>query len=584
MTQQFTHRSGFRATSILLLLLSLSFFACQQTSEPQDTTKETVSGVLQDEQGYSLPEALIEAIDAQSIVLAADTSDEDGKFDLSLPINISGVKLRVSRGDLKPVVSDLAAFIEKAGGKSGIMLDGEHDDSCCGKVTLSVSSGNAGVNHAEVKLRQGGHLFSKAYTNDNGLLTFAHVCAGTYGIRIAKDGYAVEEFNVTVGDDCDSVYQAVTLESNGNHEDDSCCHSTVDFVVRDSATSAALNGVQIRLSRSGVEPKTLNTENGGAHFTELCEGIYGVRIAKDGYKVQEFSIEIGCNTETDLTKYLAAMSAGHDDSCCQGLIHIVVKNSEGQIIEGAKVRLWKGNTNIRTETMHSGVTWSGLCEGNYSISISADGYTGQEFSFELGCNDTLETFNKVLAHNSNNSDSCCHGILWLIVNKDGTDTKIAGATVKLLRGGQVVKTGTTNEAGMVKIEGICAGSYGVTIVREGYATKTFDGVVFECNDSLELHKALVANSNDCCTGILKLRVKDSTDSSYINGATAKIYKNGQLLETFSSGVEGWAIVDGLCGNSTYTVVISKDGYHSKEMHFSYTDCVTQQETVWLLPE
>jgi hypothetical protein len=574
--------------SLLLLMLSLSFFACQQTNtpDPVDTTKQPVSGVLQDEQGYSLPEAVIEALNAQSTVLASTVADEDGKFELQLPIDLTGIQLRVSRADMKPFLADLASFIQKAGGRTGLMLDGEHDDSCCGKVSFTVTGGNEAINHAEVKLRQGNHLFSKAYTNDHGVLTFAHVCAGTYGIRIAKDGFQVEEFNVTVGDDCDSVYQAIELESNGTPSEDSCCHSTFDFVVK-NASNEVLNGVQIKLRKGDADYIIKNTENGGAHFTELCEGIYAVRIAKDGYAVQEFSIEVGCNTEGELTKTLQSSGGGHD-SCCNGLIRIVARNANNEIISGAKVKLWKGGAMVKQETMHDGVTWSGLCEGNYSISISAEGYTGQEFSFELGCNDTLDTFNKTLAAIQHNDDSCCHGVLWLILNEDGSDTKLANATVKLWKGSTLLSTGTTNSNGMVKFDGLCPGdNYSVSMFREGYASKEFDNDLdFTCNDSIELHRALVKNlNNDCCTGILKLRVKDSTAMTYINGATCKIYKNGVLLETFTSGAEGWAMVDGLCGgNITYTVVISKDGYHSKEMHFTYTDCVTKQETVWLIPE
>lgn len=584
MTQHLIDRARIGATSILLLLLSLSFFACQQASQPEDTTRETISGVLQDEQGHALPEALIEAINAQSVVLASDTADEDGKFNFDLPVDVAGLKLRISRGDLKPFVADLLNLIQTAGGRVGLILNGDHDDSCCGNIGLTITGLNEEINHAEVKLRQGGHLVSKAYTNDHGKLTFEHVCAGEYDIRIAKDGFKVKEFELTVGEECDSVGFAVELESNGTVENDSCCESTYDFVIK-NASNVALDGVQIKLHKANSDYIVKYTTNGGAHFGELCEGIYSVRVAKDGYAVQEFSIEVGCNTEGEITKTLQASGGGGQDSCCNGLIRILAKNSNGQIIEGAKVRLWKGGAQIKQETMHDGVTWSGLCEGNYSISIIAEGYVGQEFNFELGCNDTLETFTKILTANHSNSDSCCNGVFWLILNKDSSDVKIGSATVKIWKSGQIYKTGTTNADGMVKFEGMCPGTYGVSMLREGYTAKEFDGLVFECNDSIELHKSLVANTGqDCCTGILKLRVKDSTNMVYLQGASVKIYKGGQLLETVESGAEGWAVVDGLCAGNTYSVVVSKDGFHSKEMHFTYNECKTIQETVWLIAE
>jgi hypothetical protein len=570
--------------SLFMLLLSMSFFACQQANDPTpDTNTEAVSGVLQDEQGHSLPEAIIEGINAQSVVLAADTADEDGKFSLLLPVDLTGVKLRVSRADLKPMLIDVAPLVQTAGGRESIMLNGEHDEECCGKISIFVSGENAGVNNAQVKLTKGGSVLSKAHTNDHGLLTFAHLCDGDYGLRIAKDGYKVKEITIGVGADCDSVYQAIALESDGSPTEDTCCGSTFDFVVKNSS-GEILDGVQIKLRKGDGDYIYKNTANGAANFTELCEGIYAVRIAKDGYAVMEFSIEVGCNTEGELTKTLQSLGGGGADSCCKGQVTIHAKNADGEFIESAKVKLWKGGSMIKQETMHSGVTFNGLCEGNYSISIHAEGYAGKEFSFELGCSDTLEAFVKTLE--SNNSGECCDGVFYLIVNKDGTDLKVANATVKLMQGGQIVKTGTTNSDGLVKLEGICEGTYGVYIMREGYTTKSFDGVEFGCSDTLELHKSLVASGGgeDCCTATLKLRIKDQTNLTYLAGATVKIYKGNDLVATVESGAEGWAMKEGLCGNTTYHVVIEKDGYTSKEINVTYTECKILQETIMMVVE
>lgn len=376
--------------------------------------------------------------------------------------------------------------------------------------------------------------------------------------------------------------QTANEPDDKNNEQDTCCTSTYTFAVKDSATGQALDGAQVKLRKGDAEPLIKSTENGGAHFTELCEGTYSVRIAKEGYKVQEFSIEIGCKTQGEAVRELVPLE-DHSE-CCDGVIEIVAKNSHGEIIPGAKVRLWKGGEMIRQETMHDGVRWAELCEGNYGISIEAEGYEKMEFEFEQGCN-SVRSFIKTMTANNNHGE-CCEGILWLILNKDGSDMKIGGATVKLWKGGQIVKTGTTGENGMVKLEGICEGSYGVSIHREGYASKEFDGLVFGCNDSMELHKALVVNggAEECCSGILKLRIKDSTNMVYLNGATVKIYKGNDLIETVESHEEGWAIADGLCNKSTYTVVIMKDGFITKEAHFTYNECKTIQETIWLKHE
>jgi hypothetical protein len=576
-----------RIPSLLLLLTTLGFLACQQTNEPAPATPtETVSGIIQDEDGLALPEAVVEAVNAQSTILAADTADEDGRFALSLPVDLTGIKIRITRDDLKPFEREIREFVDRAGGKSGIILNGDHEDSCCGVISLVVTGLNEELGNVEVKLRKNGNLISKSYTNSDGRVTFRHICEGEYNLRIAKEGWVVQEPDVTVGDDCDSVFHTVELQSNGHHEEDSCCGSAVNFTIKDSATQQILEGVQIKLQK-GDHKIIKNVENGGASFNELCEGVYAVRIAKDGYKVMEFSLEVGCDTETNLTKFIASMGQNnHEDSCCNGLIKIFAKNSGGEILTGAKVRLWKGGSNIRTETMSSGgVTFRELCEGNYGISINAEGYNGVEWEFELGCNDTLETITKTLTPKETHNDSCCNGVLFVVLKEDGTNTRIANATVKLYKGSTLHKTATTNGDGVAKFTGICPGEYSASLIREGYAHKEFGDIIFECNDTLEFTKTLVKNANtECCTAALKLRIKDSTNMVLLEGATVKIYKEGQLVATVSSNSEGWALKEQLCGYTTYTVVVEKDGYHSKEMHFTYTECKTLQETVWLIQE
>lgn len=576
-----------RIPSLLLLVLSLSFLACQQTNDPAPSQEtETVSGILQDEEGLALPEALIEAVDNASTVLASDTSDEDGRFSLVLPKEIGSIKVRIIRDDLKPFLRDLSEFIQRAGGKSGIVLNGDHEDSCCGKLGLSISGMNEMLNNVEVKLRKGDHLISKSYTNDHGKLTFYHLCEGTYNIRIAKDGFKVKEEVFEIGGDCDSVGFAIALESNGHVEEDSCCESAVNITVKDSATHQILEHVQIKLQK-GDKKIIKNTENGAAIFNELCEGVYAVRIAREGYKVMEFSLEVGCDTETNLTKFLASMGQNHhEDSCCNGLIRIMVKNSGGEVLNHATVKLWKGGQILKTQQMSSeGVTFKELCEGNYGISINSEGYNGAEFNFELGCNDTLETFHKVLTPKQSGNDSCCKGVLFIAIKEDGTDHRISNATVKLWKGNQLVKTATTNGDGVVKFEGLCPGEYSISMMREGFTGKEFGDIRFECNDTLELHKTLVKKNNtECCTAALKFRMKDSTAQTYLSGATVKIFKEGALLATVTSGDEGWAMEDGLCGNTTYTVVFMKDGYITQEHHFTFTDCKVLQETIWMVQD
>jgi uncharacterized surface anchored protein len=574
-----------------LLFLAVIISACQKESPVSDdpaANNKVVSGILRDEQGFIVPNAIVEVLAASSSRIAADTTDESGAFSLSgLPQEFASLQLRVSHNDFKPFVASLSEAVMNAGAPTGLLLSVDHNDSCCGRLSMRVTnqSGGAAISGAEVKLRRNGTLVTTVYTDTTGLISFENLCGGTYSLRIAKDGFGVVERNATI-EHCDSTSLDIRMEANSTGgSGDTCCGGYLRIIPRDSATNAVITGASVRITRSNGTVRTLTSNGDGAIFREVCQGQWGVRIAREGYRVIEFSVTMECNDSSVTTRTLAHLQE-QSDSCCHGQLTVIARDSaNNNLLTGATIKLWRGGTLLATRTMTGeGVGFDGLCSGQYVIDILRDGYRHVEVPVTMGCSSTLEVMRKLLSENS--GDTCCRGVLSVNVGDSATGSALTNASVRLWRGGQLIRTVTTSSNGTARFAELCSGSYGVSISREGYAGREFE-VTLTCNQTVETSKRLLANSggDTCCNAVLRLRVKDSTvtNDGWLSGVTVTITRGNTTIASGTTGSDGGYGRESLCGQSTYTVTFSKDGYQSKTVTFTYTTCTTKEETIRLVP-
>jgi hypothetical protein len=461
-----------------------------------------------------------------------------------------------------------------------------HRDSACARLKLTITDNttHAPIAGAEVRLRRNEQLITTVQSDASGIVEFNYLVAGSYWIRVAKTGYAVYERSVVM-QYCDSMSLDVRLEPNAV-SGDSCCHGTLTIVPRDSASNAVLIGANVRITTPGQDARTQYAEHNGATFRELCPGVYGVRVAKDGYRVREFSIVLGCNDTKEET--VSLVTDGSRDSCCNGLLRIIPKgviNGSLQTLVGAQVRLTRTGMTTRTLTATaSGVLFTDLCPGSYGVRISYGDFLPLEFAVEQGCNQQRE-IEKNLERPA--EDSCCNGVIHIVVRDSAQNTALPNVTVKLWRNGTLVATTTTNGNGLATFTGRCRGSYAVDLIREGYQHREF---AFElgCNVEYETLRKLLANAVDSCrTAVLRLRVKDSTvvEGGWISGATVTLKRlvNGAWV-TVASGAtdgEGWYTRDGLLAPSTYLATVSASGFETRSYQFTFVECNTIQETIRL---
>lgn len=579
---------------LALLFLTFIISACSDNSPTEvPNGNTTVSGVVKDPGGLIIPNAIVEVVNSANTRIATDTSDDDGAFLLAkLPDDLKGLQLRISHSDFRVVAQEVSAAIALAGGPTGISFKLTASDSSCGSIVVTVVDDSTGavISGADVKITRGESLRTKTQTDSSGVATFGSLPEATYALRVYKAGYRVLEQSLSLGE-CDTIMvTAELLRSEGDKPEtkDSCCNGVLTIIPKDSATGTVLTGAEIRISKTGTEGRKVISTGDGSIFREVCAGTYDVRIAREGYRVVEFSTTMECSDTVTVERMLAKNPA-ENDSCCNGAITVTVNDSaSGSALSGAMVKAWKDGKLVKYETtgQNGTVTLGSLCAGRYSLSIIRDGYKGIEFVAELECNDTVTTTRTIKSNSTTGgSDTCCRGSITVIVRDSATNNVIANAAVKVTKAGAVVRTGKTNSNGEVVLNELCDADYAVYVEREGYTKRAIE-VGVDCNQSVERTVLLGTTSNpstdSCCTASLSARVK--SEGAWLNGVTVTIKKGGTVVAEGTTAGEGSVVLEQICGHSNYTLTFSKTGYKSQTFELSYGECKRLEKTVVLVKE
>ncbi len=549
---------SFRSCLTLLCCGLLLFISACDDDNPTDTAPtpiETVNGTIKDAADNPVAEAVIEARIGADNVISRDTTDNDGAFTLNnLPENLGDVALHVSHQEFGSSVFPLEEAIDETEGQSGKTRDIilKLDDRCCGVITVCVTDAKdeKDLANVEVSLREKGKTLKTLKTNDEGKVEFSHVCEGDYDIRLAKDDYEVNEYEFSL-DSCDTIRVERSLE----RKDDECCDATLTIKVQTKDGKALDNAeVKVRKGEKTVAEGKTNAD-GSVSFDELCEGEYNIRIELEGYQVQEFEIEkIKCEEERSITRTLL-----NKDECCKGILKIVVKDSKtGEAVADAKVNLWRGGKLIEDlKTNQDGeVIFDGLCEGGFGVGIIREGYEAQEFEVELDCDEEKEIERELTV-----DERCCDAILRVKV-QDEDGKPLRNAEVKVRGKGEFVEVARTNADGVAVFDGLCEGAYDLRIALEGFQVHESEIDELKCGEDRSITRSL-KDKDECCKGILRLKVTDSESGEAIANARVAIWRDGKVLEDPRSNEDGDVIIDGLC-EGNYELEITAEGYQKRE--------------------
>ncbi len=397
-------------------------------------------------------------------------------------------------------------------------------------------------------------------------------------LRISHEDFTTRTINLT---------PSTPLTVNMVHVDSAC--GSLGMLIRDVTTLAPIQDAEVKLRRNGtLIMTTLSDASGRVTFSFLMAGQYSIRVAKAGYAVIERAVTIQYCDSTSLDLRMAVSNTG-GDTCCAGVLRINVKSlATNVVLTGAQVKLTRPGMDNRVQTSgNDGVVFRELCPGEYGVRIQRDGYKVMEFSVTMTCNEQKE-MDKLLE--TAPVDSCCNGVVTIVAKDSATGNPIANATVKLWRNGAIVATKTSDASGNAVFSQRCAGTYGVSVLREGYKSREMD-FVLGCDQQVT-HTLFLKTStsvDSCCTAELKIRAVDSTATTggWIAGATVEIHlgsPTGPIVATGTTDVEGWYRKENLCSPAVYFVTVSKPGVWSPKTHdFNYTSCLLKTETFRLVP-
>ncbi len=405
-------------------------------------------------------------------------------------------------------------------------------------------------------------LISKDTTDENGYFTLNNLPENddNLELRIEHDNFT--PMSVKLKEIINDKNQK-NLKIKMQHDTD--CTAQVFIIVRDNNNNP-INEAEVRLNKKDKTiRKTYTNDQGEVLFKNICPGEYWLRIYKTKYQVieQSFSIEKGDSLNINFK-----LLENDDDTCCNGIIYFTVKDSmTKEPVSNVIVKLWKGKDKIKEEKTNDDgeIIFDGICKGNYQISFFKEGYIGQEFNFEMACNDTVE-FNKYIIQKD---DSCCNGVIYLIIKDSTTNQAIEYSKVNLWKDGKLFKDGKTNSEGLVKFTELCEGKYGFSIQKEGYQSFEFD-IELKCDDTLEISKKMLKLQKDsCCDGKIVLFVKDSINGESVNGAKINLWRFGKLLSTKKTE-NGKVIFEELC-EGEYGIDIEHEKYKNIEFEIKL-DC------------
>ncbi len=442
-----------------------------------------------------------------------------------------------------------------------MQLKQDEKDTCCDGIMKFYPKDKDGniIEGAKVILYKSDKAIEDPVVKD-GKAVIDGVCEGKYKIVIKKEGYEALTFEVEIG--CNKT---IEIEKTMTKKEEECCDATLDIYLQNK-NNEKVNGTVI-LKKEGKENKSKKSENGKARFEELCEGKYTIVIESEDYQRMEFTYEVKCHDSLTIAKTL---TPNEKDTCCDGIMKFYPKDKDGNIIEGAKVILYKSDKAIEDPVVKDGkAVIDGVCEGKYKIVIKKEGYEALTFEVEIGCNKTIE-IEKTM---TKKEEECCDATLDIYLQNKNNE-KVNG-TVILKKEGKENKS-KKSENGKARFEELCEGKYTIVIESEDYQRMEFTYEV-KCHDSLTITKTLTPNEKDtCCDATIKIYAKDE-QGKYIDSADVEYWLGGIKVAEGKTNVDGHFVAEDLC-KGKYTIVIKKDGYKSLETTWEIKECKVYQET------
>ncbi len=431
------------------------------------------------------------------------------------------------------------------------------EDSCCDgeiEVTIKDKENGESLNNILTKLWKNGKLLTKK-NSENGKSKFTGLCMGEYRIDLVSDKYESIGFEVKV--ECNQKVQ-ITKELEKTSQDDSCCNGVVIVAPKDKESGELIRGALVKIWFGDKIVYQETVHESALIISNLCEGKYQFTFIAEGYKSAEEDFTLGCNDTLEFPFYMQKLEK---DTCCDNILIVIPKDSlSGEVLNGAKIKLWLNGKVIKEAIVKEGkAVIDGICKGKYGVDVIMEGYKAIEFPIEFNCGEE-KTVNRNMLKLED--EPCCDGRLTMKIQDSESGNLIKGAVVKLLKDGKVISY-KTQDGEAVVFEKLCQGNYRVLVLAEGYEGAEFD-LEMGCDEVKVVEKGLKKKSDDCCKGNLYIVVKDSTSGNPIKGLSAQLWQNDSKKAYGTTGEGGLVKLINIC-QGTYVLRLAGDKYNTREI-------------------
>lgn len=250
-----------------------------------------------------------------------------------------------------------------------------------------------------------------------------------------------------------------------------------------------------------------------------------------------------------------------DKKECCGLLELTIKDEDGKALKNVEVKVRQDMKLLKKSVSdESGkVKFEGLCLEKYGLRLALDGFKVIEENVTIeNCDDTKSLDFKMIRTQSK-KDSCCNGV-FIFKPKDKDGNILNGTKVYIYKDGKLIQDPVV-ENGKAVQDSLCEGKYTIIYKKDGFDDKEVE-VEIGCNEEKTLEHTL-EKKNDCCEGIIKVRIKDDK-GNVLKNASVTLWKGSKKLTELKTDANGYLEFKELCESNEYSLSISADGYEGLE--------------------
>ena len=397
------------------------------------------------------------------------------------------------------------------------------DTKVAGSVT-SFSTG-AAISGATIQLQLLGVTVATQTSDPTGSYKFNNLLPGVYSVICSLTGFqTVTTNNVVVINQQTTTcnFQLVGLGS-------------ISGTITNNTGGAVISGATVQmLQNNSVVSSTTTASNGTYSITGLAPGSFTLNVSASLFQTNTAAVTI---TSSNTVQNLALQPS-------PGTISGTVASSITSLgLSGATLTFSTGGKQVASTTsgLLGAYTITGLPPASYSISVNLAGY-------KTGTGTAIVTSNNTTTFNINLVP--LNGSLSGTVKDAVTGNTLTGATVTVLQGSTVIKTGTSGTLGAFTITDLAPGNYTVTTAFTNYQTLS-SSVTIVSGQTTTLNPSLQP-----LPGNISGTVTNSQTSLALVGATVSVSNSTTSVSTTTNSSGNYSLTGLTPGSYTFTVSLT----------------------------